>query len=249
MSTDGLEFNTSLENTINKFGRAPGYVDSGQDTDIWDLDQPVWLAPTASRIHAIVSSDAEVTGAQTVRIYGLREWDGVETSEVVTLNGTSPVNTTRSYVIIHRMKMLTWGALGPNIGIIKATAATDDTITAQILAGEGQTQMAIFGVGSRDNAFITGYYASVQKDIAAAQASLMTLMVNPIPDSVTTGFITKHTQNVTTVGTGYFRHPFNPYYKVAGPAIIKIKGNGTTAGMDVSAGFDLILREKSEGIL
>lgn len=255
MSTDGFEFINPQTHTItvNKFGRAPGYVDNGQATDIWDLDQPIWLAPTASRIHAIVSTStndtsASGTGARTIRVYGLREWDGVESSEDISLTGTSPVNTTRSWVIIHRMKVLTSGASGPNVGVITATAATDGTVTAQILAGEGQTQMAIYGVGSRHNAFLTGYYASVQREPTAAGASIEVL-VNPFPDDQPTVFLVKHTQGVVTTGTSYFRHDFNPYVKYAGPCIIKIQANGTKDGMDVSAGFDLILKTKTEGLL
>ncbi len=229
MSTDGFELDASTNNTINKFGRAPGYVDSGTDHDIWDLDQPVWLAPKAALIHAIVSSDAEVTGAATVRISGLATWDSTEAEEDIILNGTTPVNTKRKYVIIHRMKMLTWGALGPNIGIVKATTvgqAGGESITAQILAGEGQTQMGIFGIGSTQYGFMTGYYASMQKSTAQATAAIISVLVNPIPQTVTTGFQVKHTQNVSTVGTSYFRHPFNPYFRISGPAVIKMQANG-----------------------
>lgn len=249
MASDGFEFlnATTSVTTVNKFGRNTN-VDSNTDTDIWDLTtQPIWLAPKSSLPHSIVSTDAETNGAATVQIYGLREWDGVESSEVVTLTGATPVNTVRSYVIIHRMKMITWGTLGPNIGTITATTvgqAGGETITAQINPGEGQTQMSVYGIGSRHYAWMTGYYASIQKAIAGAQASTVKLLINTIPQTITTGFVTKHIQNVGTVGSSYMKHDFNPYFRISGPAIIKMQGNGSGNDLDVSAGFDLILKEK-----
>jgi len=94
---------------INKYGRSTN-VDA-TETDLWDLtaSQPVWLAPTSARIHAIVSSSGDDAsagvGAKTIRIYGLQTWDSVETSEDITMAVATPVNHVNSYVIILRMKV------------------------------------------------------------------------------------------------------------------------------------------------
>ncbi len=235
--------------SVNKFGRSTN-VDSATDTDIWDganatLDQPVWVAPTAACLHAIVSSSASDdgspvgVGARTIRVYGLATWDDVETSEDITLNGVGAVNTEGSYVIIHRMKVLTKGATGTNVGIIKATAASGGSITAQINAGEGQTQMAIYGISSLEKAYMTSYYASAIKS-ATGVGVMVSLLVNPEPDAELTNFLVKHTNGLGADATNYMQQEFAPYFGITGPAIIKIQANSSANDTDVSAGFDLI---------
>ena len=237
---------------VNKFGRAPS---GGQTTatDIWDRanatpTQQIWVAPTVARVHAIVSTadtDGKTAapnsvGARTLRVYGLTSWDSAEVSEDITLDGTTAVNTTNSYVIIHRMKVLTHGATKVNAGIISATAATDASVTATIVIGQGQTQMAIYGVPSTQVAYMTNYYGSAIKAAAACRGSVE-LFVNPIPDSELTEFLVKHTNGWETTATSYIQHNFSPYFKIAGPAIIKIQAISSAADTDFSAGFDLIL--------
>jgi len=242
--------------SVNKFGRSTN-VDSSTDTDIHDGanaddEVDIWLAPTTARVHAIVSTDAADdsagAGAKTIKIYGLTAWDADETSEVLTMDGTNNAinedagtGTKNSYVIIHRMKVVTKGASGPNVGVITATAATDGTVTAQINIGEGQTQMAIYGIPSTKVAYMTEYYASVNKK-TSAQVDI-TLLVNPEPDVETLTFLTKHTQSLSTTGTNYLAHKYEPYNRIAGPAIIKMQASGSTNDLDVSAGFDLIMED------
>lgn len=238
--------------SVNKFGRAPGGAQT-TDTDIWDRadatpTQQVWVAPTQARIHAIVSTDdtdgktgaPNSVGARTLRVYGLTSWDSAEISEDITLTGTDAVNTTNSYVIIHRMKVLTKGGTAVNAGTITATAATDGTVTAAILAGEGQTQMAIYGIPSTKKAYITSYYGSAIKANAACRGELV-LRVNPEPDAELVQFLVKHTNGWDTTATNYIQHKFEPYFKVDGPAIVKVTALSSAADTDFSAGFDLIL--------
>lgn len=238
--------------SINKFGRNIE-IDSGVTADIWDGGHTLasggvsllWVAPTQARVHDIVSSSASDddggVGARTIRIYGLTSWDTKEVSEVITLNGTSNVATTKSYVIIHRMEVLTKGGTDVNVGIIKATAQTDSTITAQIQAGNGQTEMAILGIPSTQTAYVYIFYGEVNKAGGAAGVVDSCLMVNPEPNAELTNFIIKHRFGLQTVGTSSYAHNFNPPKKIEGPAIIKVSVPSGTNDMDVSAGFDIVL--------
>lgn len=239
---------------VNKFGRAPtGLQTEGTQaggTDIWDRadatpTQSRWLAPTAARVHAIVSSDASddsddaLGGAYTVRVYGLQTWDSKETSEVVTLNGTASVNTVNSYVIIHRMTVETHGGV-VNAGTITATAATDSTVTAAILPERGQTEMAIYGIPSTQKAYITQFYSTIDKQGGAVGTANIRLMVNGSPDTGS-GYIIKNVRGLQSTGTSSDTWGYNPYFVVDGPAIIKMNGISSADDIEATGGFDMIL--------
>lgn len=238
--------------SVNKFGRSTD-VDSGVDTDIHDGANATdavttWVAPTTARTHQIASTSANDdgdpagTGARTIRVFGLTAWDADEASEDITMNGVTNVATANAYVIIHRMRVLTKGASGPNVGVITATADTDGTVTAQINAGEGQTQMAIYGVPSTKIAYMSMYYASIIKNAAAVTVALK-LLVNPEPDSELIGFLVKHTNGLDSTGNSLMSHEYDPYFKISGPAIIKLQANASANNTDVSGGFDLYLED------
>lgn len=238
---------------INKFGRTIN-VDSGVITDIWDgaVSQVIWLAPTAARTHQLTSTDAgddgapEGLGAQIVRIWGLKTWASKETSEDIILNGTGDVPTVNSYVIIHRMQVMAWGATSVNIGIITATADTDSTVTAQINAVKGQTQMAIWGIPSTQTAYMTQFYFSLLRAQAPTEQNIdFGLLVNTAPDVETTGFTTKHSGGVSSFGNNPNVHSYNPYKQFPGPAIIKLQATGSAADLDVSGGFDVIIADNT----
>jgi len=236
--------NISGTTSINKFGRSTN-VDTTV-RDIWDVvGTAIWVAPLAARTHAIVSSSASDAsagvGAQTVRIYGLTGWGAAEVNETVTLNGTTPVNTVNDYVIIHRMRVLTKGATDINVGDITATAATDSTVTAQINASEGQTQMAIYGIPSTQTAYVTKWYASVNKTGGSSANVDMTIAVNHDPDVELLNFVTKATLSILEAGSSHFQHNYTPYLKIAGPAIIKSQAVSSAVNADVSSGFDVYL--------
>jgi len=236
---------------INKFGEAPSGIQTTA-TDVWSRadatpTQQIWLAPTAARIHAIVSSstdddgDPAGTGARTIRIYGLKTWDTAESYEDITLNGTTGVNTVNSYVIIHRMKVLTMGAAGPNVGIISATAATDDTVTAVILAGDGQTEMAIYGIPSTKIALLHRWSVNIDKASGVVASTDYQLRVNENPNVQTTAFLRKDDLSVQSTGTNAAERIYAIPMRFDGPCIIKVQGVASAADVDGEAGFDLEL--------
>jgi len=121
-----------------------GDIDAGTETVV--PAGGVWVPPTAARVHAIVSSSANDaaagSGARTVRLIGVPAGGGIAT-ETVALNGTTPVNSSGSYIHIISIQVLTVGAGGVNAGLITATAATDSTVSCSIEVGHNQSSGAV----------------------------------------------------------------------------------------------------------
>ncbi len=236
---------------INKYGRN-GEVDNGVTADVWDGGSTgnvslIWVAPTQARVHDLASTSASDnatgSGARTLDVFGLTSWNSAETSETLSMSGTSNVATANSYVIVHRLLVMTKGATSANVGTITATARTDNTVTAQIQPNAGQTQMAILGVPSTQTIYMTTFYLSLLRRNATGGLD-MELLVNQEPDAQLTTFVVKHTIGLFGSGSSHAQHFYSPYKTFEGPAIIKIQTTSSANDNDVSAGFDAILMNK-----
>jgi hypothetical protein len=230
---------------VNKFGRNNDI--DGPLEDVWDGGGE-WAAPTVARVHNIVSTHGDDdavggAGARIVRIYGLTDWDTAEVSEDINMDGVVPVATSNSYVIIHRMQVVSDGAGGSfeNVGVITATAVTDATITAQINVGEGQTQMAIYGVPSTQKFILCAYYASMNKSGGATAGADIGLRWNGDPAVMADHGLRKHTIGVLSTGASHFAHRFTPPSTFTGPGFLHIDAITSTTDIDISAGFDGLL--------
>ena len=105
--------------------------------------------PTAAATLTAESSDntddkVSGVGAHTVVIYGL-DANFQNVQESVTLNGTTPVATTASFIRVNRVSVATVGAYGGiNTGNISVKHGTD--LLAYVPAGYGTTQQVIYTV-------------------------------------------------------------------------------------------------------
>lgn len=113
---------------------------------LWELTGTTQYAfPASAVVMTLVSTSASDNSAQaTVLITGLdANWD-IQT-ETVTLNGTTNVNTTKSFLRINSIIMTSPGTgQTTNVGII--TAKNGGVTYAQINAGIGRSQAAIYSV-------------------------------------------------------------------------------------------------------
>ena len=141
-----------------KFG---GNAEVGTDEEVlWD-DGNGYTLLTAAETISVVSDDVNDTstgtGARTVLILGL-DGDYLESSEVVTLNGTTPVITTKQFVSIYSVMVLTSGTAtiinDANEGTLTFTTTGTITLQAKILPRIGQTQMCVYTVPAGK----TGYF-------------------------------------------------------------------------------------------
>ncbi len=233
---------------VNKFGEAID-CDSGDSTDVWDgangsLSTKVWVPPTQARTHTIASSDANDTatgsGMRTIKIYGLKDWNfgTTETNEVLTMNtGSPPVSS--EFVVIHRMHGVTWGALGQNQGNITATATTDGTITAAILALQNQTQMIIYGIAAGQILAVSFMQAQIVKGTGTSQRAdgEILWMTDPATNAAdNTAWTNK--ENFLLVEGQYWSRPYPNPKTFTGPGILKIRVVTNSNGTKTIAAFD-----------
>lgn len=119
--------------------------------------------PASAGTLSIVSTDADDTaaggGARTVLVVGLSP-DWGEIRETVSLNGTTPVSTTLSFLRVNEVRVATAGSTGTNEGEIKVThSGTGTPLQAHILGGAGVAQMASYSVPARVRAIVVRSFA------------------------------------------------------------------------------------------
>jgi hypothetical protein len=236
---------------VTQIGRAPDGVQTTV-SDIWSRcdsvpTQQIWIPPTTARIHNITSTSPNDntggTGAVSVIVYGLTSWSSEEVSEVVTLNGVTSVPTVNSYVIIHRMTAVaqsTTTSVGINAGVIRATAVTDATITAQIDANAGTTQMAIYGVPSTKMLYVKTFFAYMNDSAGATRADIQ-FRINFNPNVQRFGFVNGGNIQIQNQGSSGIINELSITNSIPGPAIVKIQAIANTADVDVTAGFTAYL--------
>ena len=142
----------------------------GYNADVGDTKETIWeqgglyVYPASTTVMTISSSStddtAAGTGARTVEIFGL-DADYNEINEVVTLNGQTAVNTTKSYLRINRGIVRSAGSGGANAGTLYAgTGTVTSGVPANIYltingVGDNQTLMGLWTVPAGYTAFLT----------------------------------------------------------------------------------------------
>jgi len=183
------------------------------------------------------------SGAAVIHIFGL---DGNlnPQQEFIVTNGTTVVPTVNEYYRIYRMHVD--GAKNrsyTNIGVITATSNVNSTVTAQINSGNGQTLMAIYTIPAGKTAYMTNFYAGINRLVGVTTASANIIIVEqPIATVNGVGTRTKHFFSVAQNGTSNYSHSFMPYKKFLANTdiimrVISVSDNNT----DISGGFDLVL--------
>ena len=154
---------------VSKFGYNPT-VGSGNYESIWEGSNAYPWMSTDDQLE-VLSSDTDDTsagtGARTVELQGLdSSWNVL--TETVTMNGTSAVTTTGSFLRIFRAKVVTAGSSGRNEGTItirdQDTSTTRALITNPATYGNGQTLMAVYTIPAGKTGYIININVSSQKD-------------------------------------------------------------------------------------
>ena len=133
--------------TWNKFGYNEN-VDTGAASVIADFGGVFQRITTGETIDIVSTSTDDTAGGdgcKSIVIYGVDEnWD--EQIVVIDLDGTTPVQTTESWLGVNRVAIYLAGSLQANAGTITLSSSTTAITLASMPVGEGTSQQLIFYV-------------------------------------------------------------------------------------------------------
>ena len=138
---------------------------------IWSVGG-LYTFPSTATVLTVVSDSTDDdgspagTGARTVTIQGL-DANYLSVSETVTMNGTTNVTTTQTFLRVNYAYVATCGSAGSNVGIITIANSTPTTL-ASIAATAGVAEQCIYTVPSGYTAYITRYMLSSYNATATA---------------------------------------------------------------------------------
>ncbi len=220
---------------LHKFGRNIS-IDSAIPEDVWDVGG-TYVFPTAAETIAIVSTDVDDdgdpadTGARTFMIEGL-DTNYLEITEAVTLNGTTPVNTTLLFLRVNRAYVLTAGSTQTNEGVISAVNTTTGDNLFSIPLGKGQTTLGLYTVPANTKLLITQMHTSIGSGAAASEA-VIELVIRPFGGAFRAIFY----DAVENDGLSSNNQEFTPPMLIAAKTDIKLRATVSKNSSDVNGGF------------
>ena len=226
-------------------GVVPGYSSFsifGYNPDVDQTEESVWPDggsvphPTTDSQLTIVSTSVDDdgspagTGARTVYIEGLDENYEI-VSETVTMNGTTGVTTTNSYMYVNQFYVATVGSGGVNAGEI--TAKVGATLYDLIATGYNNRTTAHYCVPA-------GYTAYMTEGIFTAGQDSGTTGV--------TGYLKQHGPDgilrvgaVVAINNGSVQYDFGSPYAIPEKTCIGASAIGSANNNLVSAFFNILL--------
>ncbi len=224
---------------VHKFGTNQD-VDTGSDPeDVW-VPGGLYVFPTVAAATTIVSAGADDaaagTGARTVVVQGL-DGSWMKQSETVTLNGTSAVTLTNTYLRVFRAWVATAGSGETNAGAL--TIAVDGTTVAVVPALGGQTQQAVYTI---PNDYVEGYLVGIHASLERGNTA-RTAVLRLLTREDGGAWRVRDLWELSTTGSSTQGIEF-PYWVVLQPKTdIVIRCQEVSANdTGISAWFDLVLR-------
>lgn len=212
----------------------------GYNPDIDTSEESVWPDggvvphPTTASILTIASTNAADasagTGARTVFIEGLDGNYNV-VSETVTLNGTTGVTTTNSYMYVNAFTVLTVGSGEVNAGEI--TAKVGATLYDLIAVGYNNRTTAHYCVPAGYSAYMTSGIITTGQ--ASGSTSVTAYLKQHGPDGIV------RIGAVSTLNNGSVQYDFDPPYRIPEKNCVGASAIGSANNNSVSAFFNIIL--------
>jgi len=221
--------------SINKFGRNSSVASAGTE-EIWDGSVAYTWPTTASVTHVKAAVDSATTQGMAIEVQGLdTNWLAVtQTATLDAGDSTTEVLLDPALRRVFRMRVLDAAVADQNVLAGPTGFANQQAI---ILAGNNQTLQAMFTTSATQNAYLTGWYATVNA-VTNQDPSSMTLRLWARDNLNGYAPQLKHIEGLVT---GSEHHRYNPYVKFGPRTDIWITASPLDKIVDVSAGFDLIL--------
>ena len=232
---------------VNKFGHNPSVTTATDPEDVWPDGGLYAFYPTTAQSMEVVSSDDEDggagtdTGALTMQVYGLdANWDLQE--ETVTLNGTTPVALSNTYIRMFRAVVLTAGSANTNIGNITVRIVTVGTVAISILASDGQTQQAIYTIPNGKTGYFIKGYVGISKGGGATAYGAEFKWKAKANNGSNGAWATKGQIECITHGNSWWQYEYGiPAGPLPEKTDIRIECYEVTGTLGVVGGFDILL--------
>jgi hypothetical protein len=152
---------------VNGLSAVRGGYCSTSSTTITAIRATVYTEPTSAQQMRLVSSNANDSSAGTgSRTIEITYYDGSLNgpfTEIVTMNGTTPVNTVATNIrFIEKLRTLTIGSNGTNVGTISIQNIGGGTTFGSIAISDGVTYWTHHYVPSGKKCFITRIQSGCQ---------------------------------------------------------------------------------------
>lgn len=219
-------------------------ITSTTESTVWN-NGGMYVYPSAATIMKVSSSSANdvstSTGAAIVFINGLdANYNSI--SEYVTLNGQTPVNTTKSYLRINGMNVVSGNANKGSIyaGVGTVTAGVPATVYGEIVTGNVNSLQGFYTVPADYDAYI--YYGSLATGTTASNKYVIgKLMMRPFGGVM--GTVMK-----TTLATGINAFNFPLPLRVTSRSDIETRARSSSGTDDVASVVQLVLVHHDDGV-
>lgn len=198
---------------------------------------PLTTATTLTVVSTDAADDDGGTGCNSIVVYGI-DANRDEQIEVVTMNGTTNVVTTSTWLGINRVAMFLCGSGKVNAGTINITATTGGSTMAQMPAAGGVTQQCIFHV-PQNQQFIMEYLR-VNTLKQAAQDPVVTVKVW-VYSAVSNGKQEVYRVSLDTAVTNDITENPNLSFPVSEKTVVWLEATTDKADTIVNARFSGIL--------
>lgn len=218
-----------------KFGRNPD-IDQTEET-IWEGGGTYTYDSTAQSLEILSSSADDTsagTGARTVTLIG-QDGSNVEQTVTITMNGTSAVAISGTWLRVYRCSVTTAGSGNVNAGTLTVRIAGGGATRLVVGAGNGQTLMAVYTIPAGKTGYMLRYYASLNTATPATAASMDVRLFTKPPGGVIN---LKHQQATMA---GFLEYNFGAPFRITEKTDIYLNASTSANNSDVCGGFDIVL--------